>query len=103
MLDASKLTQYLDGYLKIKTITDWPDAFNGLQIANEGKARKIGAAIDGCEYTIRAAVEKGIDYLIVHHGLHWGGAQTLTGANYRRTKLALNHGLAVYSAHLPLD
>ena len=103
MADVSKLTGYLDRYLKIRTIDDWPNAFNGLQVANGGKARKIGAAVDACEFSIRAAVEKGVDFLIVHHGLLWNGAQPLTGAHYRKIKTAMDAGLAVYSAHLPLD
>ena len=103
MADVSKLTGYLDRYLKIKAIQDWPNAFNGLQITGAGKVRRVGAAVDACEFTLRAAVKNGVDFLIVHHGLLWNGAQPLTGAHFRKTKLALDHGLAVYSAHLPLD
>ncbi len=49
------------------------------------------------------AVERGIDLLIVHHGLFWPGLQPITGPLYRALKLALEHNLALYSAHLPLD
>jgi len=103
MVDVHKLEKYLDQYLKTKTVADWPNAFNGLQIESAGRVRKIGAAVDACEFTIREAVKRGVDFLIVHHGLFWGGTQTLTGAQYRKTKLALDANLAVYSAHLPLD
>lgn len=103
MADLSNLTGYLDRYLKIKSIGDWPNAFNGLQLANGGSCRKIGAAVDACEPVLRLSVKSGIDFLLVHHGLFWGGVQPLTGAHYRKMKLAIDHGLAVYSAHLPLD
>ena len=103
MADAHKLTGYLDRYLKIKTIDDWPNALNGLQLANGGKVRRIGAAVDACEPVIRLAVENGVDFLVVHHGLFWSGVQPLTGAHYRKIKLATGNGLAIYSAHLPLD
>jgi putative NIF3 family GTP cyclohydrolase 1 type 2 len=39
----------------------------------------------------------------VHHGLFWGGVQPLRGAFLRRIRLLLEHGIAVYSSHLPLD
>ena len=103
MADVSILTGYIDRYLKIKTIADWPNAFNGLQLANDGRCRKIGAAVDACEPVIRAAAEAGVDFLLVHHGLFWNGAQPLTGGHRRKIKFALDHGVAVYSAHLPLD
>lgn len=103
MADVSNLTGYLDRYLKIKTIADWPNAFNGLQLGNDGRCRKIGAAVDACEPVIRAAAEMGIDFLLVHHGLFWSGVQLLTGAHRRKIKFALDHGVAIYSAHLPLD
>ncbi len=103
MTDISTLAGYLDRYLKIKTIEDYPKAFNGLQLSNGGPCRKIGAAVDACEFSMRAAAEGGVDFLIVHHGLFWSGAQPLTGAYYRKIKLAMDKGLAVYSAHLPLD
>ena len=41
--------------------------------------------------------------LVVHHGLFWQGAQRIEGALYRKLKLAMDHDLAIYSAHLPLD
>lgn len=103
MSELAKATVYLDSLLKISSITDWPQAHNGLQIENSGRITKIGATVDACEFTIRAAASAGIDFLLVHHGLFWSGVQPLTGAQYRRIKSALEHDLALYSAHLPLD
>ena len=103
MPSLSALTTHLDHYLNIASVADWPDAMNGLQVENPGPVKKIGAAVDACEFTIREAVARKIDLLIVHHGLFWGGLQPVTGANYRRLNTALQCGLAVYSAHLPLD
>ena len=103
MPDANKITAYLDRYLKTATIADWGHALNGLQVGNEGEVTKIGAAVDACEFSINAAVERGIDFLIVHHGLFWGGAKPLVGGQYRKIKAAFDHNIAIYSAHLPLD
>jgi dinuclear metal center YbgI/SA1388 family protein len=64
---------------------------------------KIGAAVDASGRTMEMAVEEGIDFLVVHHGLFWPGLQPITGSLQRALKLALAHNLALYSVHLPLD
>jgi len=103
MVTLQRVTDYLDRFLRIGEITDWPNAHNGLQIENSGAVTKFGAAVDACEPVLAQAAERGITLLLVHHGLYWGGAQPLVRAGYRKFKRALDHDLAVYSAHLPLD
>ena len=95
--------RYCDELLRIGELPDYPNAVNGLQVANAGAVTKIAAAVDACGYTIDAAANLGCDLLIVHHGLFWQGLQPLTGVRYRQLRRALEAGLAVYSAHLPLD
>ena len=94
---------YIDQLLDIKNVADWPNALNGLQLANLGHIAKIGAAVDAGEATLRKAEAAGIDLLLVHHGLFWGGLQPLTGAYYRKISQAMRADLAIYSVHLPLD
>jgi dinuclear metal center YbgI/SA1388 family protein len=48
-------------------------------------------------------VHERADLLIVHHGLFWSPRHPWTGKNYELLRLLLEHNLAVYSAHLPLD
>ena len=103
MASLRSIVDYADRFLRIKEVNDWPNAWNGLQIENSGTVTKIGAAVDACEPVIARAVEQGITFLLVHHGLFWNGVQPLVGAAYRKTQLAVTHGLAIYSAHLPLD
>ena len=95
--------RYLDDLLRVAEITDYPQAMNGLQVENSGSISRIGAAVDATEAVIKEAAEAQIDFLIVHHGLFWNGAQRLTGANYRKTRNLMEADMAVYSAHLPLD
>ncbi|MEY3001220.1 MAG: hypothetical protein RL648_1434, partial [Verrucomicrobiota bacterium] len=38
-----------------------------------------------------------------HHGLFWTPPTSYSGALYEKLKLAMDHNLAVYSSHLPLD
>src|SRR5207302_3994748 len=75
----------------------------GLHVANRGEVTRVGAAVDLCEATIQLAVEREVNLLLVHHGLFWGGLRPLVGPQLRRVALLLQHDVAVYSAHLPLD
>jgi dinuclear metal center YbgI/SA1388 family protein len=97
------ICNFLDDFLKIKEIEDYPNAFNGLQLENDGRVTKIGAAVDASEATIQLAIGENVDLLIVHHGLFWGGLSPITGAYYRKLRRSIVANLAVYSAHLPLD
>ena len=99
----AEIRTYLDRYLNIAGVKDWPNACNGLQVENSGRVVRVGAAVDACEYSLREAANRGVSLLLVHHGLFWSGVQPLEGAHFRKLKLMLEHDLAVYSAHLPLD
>ena len=103
MFFLSEIVRYIDDYLRIREIEDWPNALNGLQIENSGRVTKIGAAVDVSTRVLEAAARKNIDFLIVHHGLFWPGLRPVTGALWRQVKLALGNDIALYSAHLPLD
>lgn len=102
-LSARTLADHLDAFLRVREIPDYPGAFNGLQCDHAGPVRRIGTAVDLSRRTIEAAAARGVNFLVVHHGMFWGGAQPLTGAVYHRMRLLFAHDLAVYSAHLPLD
>ena len=97
------LTDYLDTYLDLRGVRDAPAALNGLQISNDGSVTRVGVAVDASEATIRLAVEQGVDFLVVHHGIFWGGLRPLTGPFYRRVAALISHNIALYGAHLPLD
>jgi dinuclear metal center YbgI/SA1388 family protein len=103
MLSLPELVRYVDDYLRIREIEDWPNAVNGLQIENSGRITKIGAAVDVSTRVLTQAAKKGVDFLIVHHGLFWPGLRPVTGALRRQIKFALENDMALYSAHLPLD
>ncbi len=98
-----EMVNYLNGLLDIPAFRDYPNAMNGLQVENSGSLSRIGAAVDACEATIREASQAGVDLLLVHHGLFWGGLSCVTGASYRKTRLLIEGDMAIYSAHLPLD
>lgn len=99
----AEMAQHLDAALRIAEIPDFAGALNGIQVETESPITKLAAAVDARERTIRAAVDAGANLLMVHHGLFWSGVQPLRGAFLRRVRLLLEHDIAVYSAHLPLD
>jgi dinuclear metal center YbgI/SA1388 family protein len=99
----SQIVSYADEHLRIREIDDWANALNGLQVENSGAATKIGAAVDASSRTIDSALERGINFLVVHHGLFWPGVRAITGGHRRMLERVFQRDLAIYSAHLPLD
>jgi dinuclear metal center YbgI/SA1388 family protein len=100
----SDLTGYLDAYLRIGEVPDEPNAVNGLQAENaSGAAGRIVAAVDASLATIAGAAAPIPTLLLVHHGLFWDGNVPLTGRRYHRIRALLEHDIALYAAHIPLD
>lgn len=99
----AEIAVYLDSYLRISAVPDDARAMNGLQVENAGPVNRVVAAVDACEATILDAVSRKADLMLVHHGLFWGGLQPVTGLHGRRLRLLVENGIALYSAHLPLD
>ena len=103
-MDLRSLTEYLDTWLRVREVPDYPNALNGLQVdCGRAEVRGVAVAVDAVQHTVDAAVRAGADLLLVHHGLFWDGNQPVTGRRYRRLKALFDADLAVYSAHLPLD
>jgi dinuclear metal center YbgI/SA1388 family protein len=99
----SDIVGYLDTELRTSEIPDYSGALNGLQLANRGTVKHVAAAVDFSTVGVRAAVDRGADMLVVHHGMFWNGPAAITGPAYERLSLLLQHGIAVYGSHIPLD
>ncbi len=97
------LVAYCDKRTRPAAFKDSPGAFNGLQVANDGAATRIGAAVDAGVVPFRRAVAAGVDFLIVHHGMYWDMPRPLTGPAYERVAALVKGNCALYSSHLPLD
>lgn len=102
-MHLKEVVTFCDTELNIPAHGDYPNALNGLQVENSGSLTRIGAAVDACEAVIADAAAAGVDFLIVHHGLFWGGLSPTTGPAYRKLRLLIEADMALYSAHLPLD
>ena len=110
-LPLADLVAYLDDYLRVREVPDERNAVNGLQVENSGTVGSIVAAVDASQATIArvAAEAAGPDadepppLLLVHHGLLWDGNVPVVGRRYRRLAALLEHDIALYAAHIPLD
>jgi dinuclear metal center YbgI/SA1388 family protein len=103
MAKTKDLVAYCDKRTRVSAFKDAPGAFNGLQLANDGRVRRVGAAVDAGLVPFRAAVAAGVDFLIVHHGMYWDMPRPLTGPAFDRVSTLVGGNCALYSSHLPLD
>jgi dinuclear metal center YbgI/SA1388 family protein len=97
------LVSYCDQRTRRTAFKDAPGAMNGLQLANDGRVTKIGAAVDAGVVPFQKAVAAGVDFLIVHHGMYWDMPRPLIGPAYERVATLMGGNCALYSNHLPLD
>ena len=103
VLSVAQVAGFLDEYLGVHEIADYPGAMNGLQVDGPGPVEVVATAVDASEAVIGRATEGGADLLLVHHGLFWDGLRPVTGPRYRKLRELVQGGLALYGAHLPLD
>ena len=103
MIRTEDIVNYCDQRTKISEIKDFPGSYNGLQLENSGEVLKIGAAVDAGLVPFQKAISTGIDFIITHHGLFWTPPIPLINSAYQKVKLCIDHNLAVYGSHLPLD
>jgi len=109
----TEIVAYLDEYLRIREVPDDRNAVNGLQVENGGLVGSIVAAVDASQATIDGVIAEtggapgsrtaGPPLLTVHHGLFWDGNVPITGRRYRRVSALIEHDVALYAAHIPLD
>lgn len=103
VVSVAEVADFLDQYLGVPEIADYAGAVNGLQVDGPGPVKVAAAAVDASEAVIGQAVAGGADLLLVHHGLFWDGLRPIAGRRYRKVRALVQGGLALYSAHLPLD
>jgi dinuclear metal center YbgI/SA1388 family protein len=103
MVALTHLVAHCDKRTRRTAFKDAPGACNGLQVANDGRVTKIGAAVDAGLVPFERAVAAGVDFLVVHHGIFWDAPRALTGPAYERMATLVRGNCALYSSHLPLD
>ena len=103
MSDLATIARYLDDLLRTAETPDYPNALNGIQLANRSEIRRVAAAVDFSRRSIEGAIAADANLLLVHHGMFWSGVRPIRDAHYERLTMLLEHDIAVYSSHLPLD
>jgi dinuclear metal center YbgI/SA1388 family protein len=103
-MKIKEFDRFIRNLLKFDMYKSTDPAINGLQVTrSRPEIKKIVFAVDAAMESFRCALEHNADMLFVHHGLLWKASQTLTGEFYARIRFLIEHDLALYTAHLPLD
>ncbi|WP_165720865.1 Nif3-like dinuclear metal center hexameric protein [Bordetella trematum] len=101
-VDVRRLTAWLDTTLQAPRFRDY--APNGLQVEGKPEIRHIITGVTASEVLLRAAIERGADAVLVHHGWFWRNEDPrVLGPRRRRLALTLAHDLNLIGYHLPLD
>ncbi|MCC2638338.1 MAG: metal-binding protein [Moraxellaceae bacterium] len=77
---------------------------NGLQVEGRGHVRRVVSGVTASAALIDAAIARGADALLVHHGYFWKGEDPcITGIKRGRLHKLLAHDISLIAYHLPLD
>jgi dinuclear metal center YbgI/SA1388 family protein len=100
-----ELTQIVDHLDRLLAIDDFRDyGPNGLQVPGPTQVRTVVTGVSANGRLIDAAIERGADLVLVHHGLFWrGDPQEVTPLLHRRLAPLIKHDVALAAYHLPLD
>lgn len=102
MIERDALNCALTTLLQPERFKDY--APNGLQVEGKSQVRTIVSGVTASLALIEAAVTRGADALLVHHGLFWRGQDgCVTGWKRRRLAALLEHNINLFAYHLPLD
>lgn len=103
-MNLQELDSYFRELLPLGDLASTDASLNGIQVECSSKAiAHVAFAVDACMASFERAAESGADVLFVHHGLFWGRPVAVTRSHYRRLKYLLEHDIALYAVHLPLD
>lgn len=96
------LEQYLASTLDINRFRDYCP--NGLQVEGRDQINHVVSGVTASLALIEAALERGADTLLVHHGYFWKGDDPrVIGQRQKRLRLLLLNNLNLFAYHLPLD
>ena len=99
------LRTVIDRLDEILTPSRWSDyGPNGLQVPGPSQVHNVITGVSAHFELFEAAVARGADLVLVHHGLFWKGQPLeIDDVAQRRLKLLFDHDIALAAYHLPLD
>lgn len=102
MVNLYDLVAFCDEFLASPRFQDY--APNGLQVQGRDEVRRIVSGVTASQTLIEAAIARGADAILVHHGYFWRGEDPrVVGMKARRLSALLRHGISLIAYHLPLD
>ncbi len=102
VMQREELARYLDDLLEAARFRDYSP--NGLQVEGRAEIRRVVTGVTASQALLDAAIERGADAVLVHHGWFWRGEDgRVTGFRQRRMKTLLAADLNLLAYHLPLD
>jgi dinuclear metal center YbgI/SA1388 family protein len=102
MVTRDALTGALNTLLQPERFKDYGP--NGLQVEGKAQVKHIVSGVTASLALIEAAIERGADAIVVHHGLFWRGQDgRVVGWMKQRLHKLLAHDINLYGYHLPLD
>ena len=103
MSNSADLAAYTDELLLTASTPTIPNAVNGLQLENRARSGAIAARSTSLHGRSRVQLEKGANFLIVHHGMFLGRHWPIQRSFVQNAAMLMENDIAVYSSHLPLD
>jgi dinuclear metal center YbgI/SA1388 family protein len=101
-MQRDALNCYLDRLLEVPRFRDYCP--NGLQVEGRSAVEHLVCGVTASLALIEAAIERGADGVLVHHGWFWKSEDgRITGFRKQRMARLLGHDLNLYAYHLPLD
>ncbi|MFZ1641517.1 MAG: Nif3-like dinuclear metal center hexameric protein [Candidatus Contendobacter sp.] len=101
-MQLSELVAYTDRLLAVENFNDYCP--NGLQVQGRAEVQTLVGGVTACQALLDAAVERGADAVLVHHGYFWKGENPrIVGMKQRRLATLLRHDFSLIAYHLPLD
>ena len=101
-VDSRVLANWLDDTLQAARFKDYCP--NGMQVEGRSEVGHIITGVTASEALLRAAVDRGADAVLVHHGWMWRNEdRRVIGTRRTRMALTLKNDLNLYAYHLPLD
>lgn len=101
-MQLNELQRYLDSLLDVAAMKDYCP--NGLQVEGRAEVGRIVCGVTASQALLDAAVARGADAVMVHHGYFWRGEDArVVGLRKRRLRTLLTHDISLLAYHLPLD
>jgi dinuclear metal center YbgI/SA1388 family protein len=101
-MQREELVAYLDDVLAAARFRDYCP--NGLQVEGCAQIQNVVCGVTASQSLIDAAVKRGADALLVHHGWFWKSEDgRITGFRKHRLQTLLAHDINLIAYHLPLD